>query len=67
MSFPFGENLGIMVKLGPLTKSDFCACMIGKEDRFKNHLAMMLSGEDVPRLVDAAHEVVAVAVVVILV
>ena len=41
-----------MVKLDLLVKTDFYACVSGEEDRFTTHLAMMLSVEDVPTLVD---------------
>ena len=65
MYCPLGDYLSTMVKLGPLAKSDFCASMRGEEDRFTIHLAMLLSEEDVPILVEDIANVVVVLVVTV--
>ena len=62
---PYGEYLDMIVKLGPLAKSNFCASVSGEEDRFTTHLAMAFSGGDVPRLVDVVANVVVTVVVVV--
>ena len=63
---PFEEYLGIMVKLGPLANSNFCACMKDEGERFTTYFPMMLSGGDVPGLLQIfANKVVAVVIVVL--
>ena len=61
-----GENLGIMVELGPLASREFCASVSSVEDRFMTHLAVML-GANVPGMGDVAPivDVVVVALVVV--
>ena len=53
MSSPLREYLDTMAKLGLLARSEVLCLCEGEEDRLMTHLALMLSGGDVPGLMDA--------------